>query len=103
MEVDRIRADWLISNLVKLNDYECRKPRRERGFQVNLGLVRDTGAEEVGFEPTEPETGSPVFETGPFNHSGTPPGVVHRLIVARGRTWRSERRILPRGHCQSVL
>ena len=30
-------------------------------------------AEEVGFEPTEPETGSPVFETGPFDHSGTPP------------------------------
>lgn len=30
-------------------------------------------AEEVGFEPTVPETGTPVFETGPFNHSGTPP------------------------------
>src|SRR5690606_4335902 len=32
-------------------------------------------AEEVGFEPTVPETGTPVFETGPFNHSGTPPGI----------------------------
>ena len=32
-------------------------------------------AEEVGFEPTVPETGTPVFETGPFNHSGTPPSL----------------------------
>src|SRR3954462_4683859 len=31
-------------------------------------------AEEVGFEPTVPRRGTPVFETGPFNHSGTPPG-----------------------------
>ena len=30
-------------------------------------------AEEVGFEPTVPRRGTPVFETGPFNHSGTPP------------------------------
>ena len=30
-------------------------------------------AEEVGFEPTVPQRGTPVFETGPFNHSGTPP------------------------------
>lgn len=35
-------------------------------------------AEEVGFEPTVPETGTPVFETGPFNHSGTPPGYRRR-------------------------
>ena len=30
-------------------------------------------AEEVGFEPTEPRSGSTVFKTVPFNHSGTPP------------------------------
>ena len=30
----------------------------------------------MGFEPTVPETGTPVFETGPFNHSGTPPGIL---------------------------
>jgi hypothetical protein len=30
-------------------------------------------AEEVGFEPTVPRCGTPVFETGPINHSGTPP------------------------------
>jgi hypothetical protein len=28
-------------------------------------------AEEVGFEPTEPETGSPVFETDPQHHKET--------------------------------
>ncbi len=28
----------------------------------------------MGFEPTVPRCGTPVFETGPFNHSGTPPG-----------------------------
>jgi hypothetical protein len=39
------------------------------GGQWIVGLQ----AEEVGFEPTVPETGTPVFETGPFNHSGTPP------------------------------
>jgi len=29
----------------------------------------------VGFEPTVRETRTPVFKTGPFDHSGTPPGV----------------------------
>jgi hypothetical protein len=37
------------------------------------GDFSDFTAEEVGFEPTVPGTGTPVFETGPFNHSGTPP------------------------------
>jgi hypothetical protein len=32
---------------------------------------RASKAEEVGFEPTEPETGSPVFETG-STHDATP-------------------------------
>ncbi len=30
-------------------------------------------AEEVGFEPTVPEKRTTVFETAPFNRSGTPP------------------------------
>ena len=30
-------------------------------------------AEGVGFEPTVPLKGTTVFETAPFNHSGTPP------------------------------
>ena len=30
-------------------------------------------AEEEGFEPSVPRSGTPVFETGPINHSGTPP------------------------------
>ena len=29
-------------------------------------------AEGVGFEPTDPY-GSPVFKTGPIDHSGIPP------------------------------
>jgi hypothetical protein len=52
-----------------------RKPRQGRGFRLRRCPVEDLEAEEVGFEPTEPETGSPVFETGPFDHSGTPPGL----------------------------
>ena len=30
-------------------------------------------AEEVGFEPTVPQKRTTVFETAPFNRSGTPP------------------------------
>ena len=30
-------------------------------------------AEGVGFEPTVPAKGTTVFETAPFDHSGTPP------------------------------
>ena len=33
------------------------------------GLV----AERVGFEPTVPQNGTPVFETGTLNHSDTSP------------------------------
>jgi hypothetical protein len=33
-----------------------------------------TMAERVGFEPTVPE-GTTVFETAPFDHSGTSPAV----------------------------
>lgn len=42
-----------------------------------LGRVKSIPAagetEEVGFEPTDGQDPSPVFKTGPFNHSGTPP------------------------------
>jgi hypothetical protein len=39
-------------------------------------------AERVGFEPTVAQRTTTVFETAPFNHSGTSPrGVV---IIARG-------------------
>ena len=37
-----------------------------------LQTARANGTERVGFEPTVPE-GTPVFETGPFDHSGTSP------------------------------
>lgn len=57
---------------------EMRKPFGD----IAEGLSKK--AEEVGFEPTEPETGSPVFETGPFNHSGTPPK--HSVRLQGGRS-----------------
>ena len=31
-------------------------------------------AEGEGFEPSVTQGATPVFETDPFNHSGTPPG-----------------------------
>ena len=34
--------------------------------------TRSLVAEGEGFEPPEP-CGSPIFKTGPFDHSGTPP------------------------------
>ena len=46
-------------------------------------------AEEVGFEPTVPRSGTPVFETGPFNHSGTPPGIGSQCLTTHKRPlWR---------------
>ena len=47
------------------------------GASLRRTLLKIGGqeAEEVGFEPTVPRRGTPVFETGPFNHSGTPPRV----------------------------
>ena len=35
-------------------------------------------AEGEGFEPPEP-VGSTVFETAPFNRSGTPPAYTHKV------------------------
>ena len=48
-------------------------PRRGRRIPARIGLDSRRGlAERQGFEPWEPE-GSTVFETAPFNHSGTSP------------------------------
>ena len=54
-------------------------------------------AEEVGFEPTVPRSGTPVFETGPFNHSGTPPVFVacQRSLEESRRSWKNRLRISP--------
>ena len=38
-----------------------------------LELSNTCMAERAGFEPAEPKKGSPVFETGPFDRSGTSP------------------------------
>lgn len=37
------------------------------------GWAAGLAAERVGFEPTVEKNPTPVFETGPFNHSGTFP------------------------------
>ena len=51
-------------------------------------------AERVGFEPTVPETGTPDFESGAFDHSATSPeywcaGVSKRESLANVRFFRA--------------
>jgi hypothetical protein len=41
-------------------------------------------AERVGFEPTVPQSDTTVFETVPFNHSGTSPSWVAGDVNAAG-------------------
>jgi hypothetical protein len=52
---------------------ETREAASKKRLLAEMTIFQDFLAEEVGFEPTVPGTGTPVFETGPFNHSGTPP------------------------------
>ena len=40
---------------------------------MNQELLYFYFAEAGGFEPPVPLTGTPVFKTGAFNHSATPP------------------------------
>ena len=46
-------------------------------------------AERQGFEPWEPFRGSTVFETVPFDHSGTSPcmcgGVIYEALAGQAR------------------
>ena len=39
--------------------------------------------EREGFEPSRPQSGLPVFETGPFNRSGTSPNRKERTEARR--------------------
>ncbi len=41
-------------------------------------------AEEVGFEPTVGYKPTPVFKTGAFNHSATPPDPTHHTVCHAG-------------------
>ncbi len=43
------------------------------GFFRKKNENNDLVAERVGFEPTVPVKGTTVFETAPFDHSGTSP------------------------------
>ena len=49
-----------------------------------MGLLqRRDEAEGVGFEPTEPFWGSPLFESGTLNHSDTlPPGSIAQSAIS---------------------
>jgi|GEM_PF-1857013 hypothetical protein len=47
-----------------------------------MGLLQTHEAEGVGFEPTEPFWGSPLFESGTLNHSDTlPPGSIAQAPI----------------------
>ena len=50
------------------------KRAREHGVSRPSNLICAAFmAERVGFEPTVPAKGTTVFETAPFDHSGTSP------------------------------
>lgn len=53
-------------------------------------------AERPGFEPGVPETETPLFESGPFNHSGTSPARARApsLRSDQGQNFDSSSRIL---------
>jgi hypothetical protein len=46
-------------------------------------------AERVGFEPTVETSPTPVFETGPFNHSGISPDAAYRVYPKPGKVPRT--------------
>ena len=47
---------------------------------MNQELLYFYFAEAGGFEPPVPLTGTPVFKTGAFNHSATPPYFLYFII-----------------------
>ncbi len=65
------------------------RPHLVRAASAGAATFDSRTAEEVGFEPTVPRSGTPVFETGPFNHSGTPPEHTRsRLTSQQNSPWR---------------
>src|SRR5690606_5723337 len=65
-------------------------PFHHTGTKKGLGWIirgpcTSRDAEGVGFEPTVTTGATPVFETGPFNHSGTPPAGVRESTTPAGR------------------
>jgi hypothetical protein len=65
----------------------CRTRRVRRSVNQTLWPTdvepcEDPAAEGEGFEPPVPAKGTTVFETAPFNHSGTPPRCDCRKVPA---------------------
>ena len=59
---------------------------------------RTQGAERVGFEPTVAQGTTTVFETVPFNHSGTSPSLAHLHALRQVRAGLYPKRKLKVGH-----
>jgi hypothetical protein len=55
-----------------------RKPRPGRGFRLIRLWLQHLGSGGGGIRTHGRLAPTPVFETGPFDHSGTPPGVARR-------------------------
>ncbi len=49
-------------------------PQMPRKKPLSSGLILDSLAERVGFEPTVRKNRTPDFESGAFDHSATFPG-----------------------------
>jgi hypothetical protein len=72
--------EWLVNIHhagVYLQHFDIRSPSVADGEDA-LKVIRS--AERVGFEPTVGQRPTTVFETAPFNHSGTSP--FRGLIIA---------------------
>ena len=63
---------------------------------MNQELLYFYFAEAGGFEPPVPLTGTPVFKTGAFNHSATPPSCFLIFILDYFRFFRQRRILLRR-------
>ncbi len=62
----------------RTNDLEPKYLSQVLGFWFSVLSM----AEGVGFEPTVRLRRTTVFETAPFNHSGTPPAQVYQSAAA---------------------
>ena len=66
--------------LVVLSKADFRRPpTKHPGPLLWTGIIN--AEEGEGFEPSVPHKGTTVFETAPFNHSGTPPFKGRQIYV----------------------
>ena len=86
-----LRLGYIRSPVLQSIEYVFALITHMRTFIDGNGERKAVG---VGFEPTVRETRTPVFKTGPFDHSGTPPWDAVR--VAGGYCNESRPIVLPR-------